>query len=647
MGRLFFLDLPILEASYRPNNGRGSDDRADKMDLTRRSLIAGASAMGCCLVLPSSIAWASGRRLGPFPTVDAREALSFRMDAVSGETEFVPGVRTPTKGFGQSYLGPIIRLRSGTRVKAEVTNETDRAISVHWHGLLIPGGVDGGPHNPIAPGETWTPQLDVDQPAATLWYHTHIHGETAPAVYAGLAGILLIDDGTDDLLGLPNDLGINDLALVIQDKRLGDSGIALYEPTVADALHGFLGDSILVNGVVDPVQPVPAGVVRLRLLNASNARNYTLFFSDRRRFHLIGSDQGLLVAPIEVDTVRLTPGERLEILVDFSAGGATLVSLPHDEGQGMGGMGHEMGGPPQVDAFSREFDVLVFELDLSLHNAVTAVPSSLAGTAATDEVGVPTQTKQIILNDMGAMSDEMEMMMNPADMDVPAPGGDPEIDGQPIRFGINGQPYGPARIDQYAELGSLERWIVGSQMMGHPFHIHGVRFQVVSEQGRSPRPENRGWKDTVFVDGEVELLVQFPHLATDAMPFMFHCHVLEHEDRGMMGQLTVRETVTRSYSFEVVDGPVRSGALVHFSVQLIDAADGTRVTDAEIRVRDFNMEPEGMAGSNRVTLLPVVEAGVQPMEVRPDMAGRWALVVEAAVSDGEPITGTIIVRVPE
>lgn len=117
-------------------------------------------------------------------------------------------------------------------------------------------------------------------------------------------------------------------------------------------------------------------------------------------------------------------------------------------------------------------------------------------------------------------------------MAMPADGSDPV-------FGINGQPFDMDRIDYQVTAGTVERWIVGGEMMGHPFHIHGVRFQVVRDKGGDPRPENRGWKDTVFVDGELELLVHFRDPAPVTAPFMFHCHILEHEDRGMMGQLTV------------------------------------------------------------------------------------------------------------
>lgn len=618
---------------------------ADGMNISRRGFLIGSTAIGFCLALTPGLARASGRRLEALPVLDARASLSFQLQAIAGEAEFFAGARSPTMGFNQSYLGPVIRVTRGTAVQAGVTNTTDQTISVHWHGLLAAGDVDGGPHNPIGPGESWEPLLPIDQPAATLWYHTHIHGKTGAGVYAGLAGVLIIDDEYDEVRGLPRELGVDDLVFVIQDKRLAGSGLAEYAPTVADELHGFLGDTIVINGVADPIQAVPPGIVRLRLLNGSNARNYALSFADGRRFHLTGTDQGLLPNPLEVDSVRLTPGERIELLVDFSIGASPLISEPHDEGSSMGGMGHSMGGPEQVDPFTAAFQLLAFEIDNTLTASVDTIPASLAGAAAPDS-GSPVQTRQIVLNDMGTMPGAAGMMMNHGGI---APSADPALvpDGSSVQFSINGQPYDHDRVDLVAELGSEERWIVSGQMMGHPFHVHGVRFRVLSENGGPIRVENNGWKDTVFVDGEVELLVEFRRPATDAKPFMFHCHVLEHEDRGMMGQLAVKEAVARFFTFELVGRPVRTGALVSFSVALIDTVDGSRVTDASIRVRDFNMEPEGMAGSNPVTLLPIIEPGVQPMEARPDMSGRWALILEASIPGRDPFTETLIVRIPD
>jgi len=448
-------------------------------------------------------------------------------------------------GFNQPYLGPLIRVRPGASTRATVENRAGRSISVHWHGLLVTGEVDGGPHNVIAAGEIWRPLLPIDQPPATLWYHTHLHRETAEAVYGGLAGVLIIDDGQDRARGLPATEGIDDLVLVLQDKRFDDGGRMVYRPEQADILHGFLGDTLLVNGTPRPRATVPAGIVRLRLLNASNGRNFDLSFDDGRGFALIATDQGLVHRPIELAALRLTPGERAEILVDFAAGGAALVSRPHTETEGAGGMPHAM--VPLVDPFAEPFEVVSFAVDPDLPVAVAATPAVLGPEISAP--ATPGTTRRFVLNDMGMAMGAAPVGAMPTDggasgnvghvmggaMMAPV-AGDPAMSDI---FAINGQPFDAGRIDFTTAPGSVERWIVSGEMMGHPFHAHGARMLVVNENGGPPRPENRGWKDTVFVEGEVEMVVQIPHPATTDRPFMFHCHVLEHEDRGMMGQFAV------------------------------------------------------------------------------------------------------------
>jgi blue copper oxidase len=292
-------------------------------------------------------------------------------------------------------------------------------------------------------------------------------------------------------------------------------------------MHGFLGDAVMVNGRLGANFPVPRGIVRLRLVNGANARNFDLGFADGRPFALIATDQGYLPKPLTLSRIRLTPGERVELLVDFASGdGATLVSAPHAETAGtmrMGGMMHD--ALPLPETFTAPFPVAVFAVDPALPVAVRTIPAAFDG--QDEPLATPTATRRFVLNDMGAMmGGGMDGMMGQGTSGA-------------MTFGINGQPFDMRRLDAEATLGTTERWIVSGEMMGHPFHIHGVRFRVVAENGKTPRAENSGWKDTVFVEGETELLVRFDHPAGTSIPFMLHCHILEHEDLGMMGQFTV------------------------------------------------------------------------------------------------------------
>lgn len=456
------------------------------------------------------------------PVLDVRETGVFSLQATGGETAFVPGAASRTLGFNGAYLGPTVRVRSGKETRAEVTNALGATTSVHWHGLVVPGDVDGGVHLPIAPGETWRPVLPVHQTPNTAWYHAHVHPATAEQVYAGLAGMLLVEDGSDVEAGLPSDYGVDDLVLVLQDKRLDAAGRAIYEPGMMDVMHGYLGDAMLVNGQLDAVATVPSGLVRLRLLNAANSRTFHLAFEDGRDMHLVGTDGGLLPAPVTLDRLRISPGERYEVLVDFSdERPALLASEPDMNGMFGAGMMQRMRGLA-ADLFSGTFPVLAFAPS-GRAARIQRLPDVLPGADLEPRTAV-TERRFELQEGMGAMMGGRRGMM----------GG-----GRGGFMMISDRTFDPSRIDFTARAGTGERWIVASEMMAHPFHVHGARFRVLAENGGPPAPQHAGWKDVVLVEESAELLVEFDREARAETPFMFHCHILEHEDAGMMGQFTV------------------------------------------------------------------------------------------------------------
>ena len=272
----------------------------NRRQFLQRSMIAGAA------VLAGSAAFATGHRLTMPPLLDTRSSGRMNLTAQAGTTSFIGDVASRTAGFNQAFLGPTVVLQNGP-LAARVENTLAEPISAHWHGLLVPGVHDGGPHLPVATGATWEPDMQIAQSPATIWYHSHIHGKTAPQVYAGLAGLIHLTDGRDDERGLPNTYGIDDLSLVIQDRRFDGGGRMVYDPTMMDLMHGFGGNRMMVNGQVGATAAVPAGITRLRLLNGSNGRIYTLHLSDDRPMHLIATDGGFLTAPITVQSLRLAP----------------------------------------------------------------------------------------------------------------------------------------------------------------------------------------------------------------------------------------------------------------------------------------------------------------------------------------------------
>lgn len=410
----------------------------------------------------------------------------FEISVQEGETEFIPGQTTPTLGYNGSYLGPVIRVSRGDEVRMHVRNELSDETSVHWHGLEVEGTADGGPHQVIPENGTWEPVFSIDQPAATLWFHPHVIGTTAIQVYYGLAGLLIVEDENAKSLNLPDEYGVNDIPLIIQDRSFTEDGSFLYYDNMMD---GAYGDHIMVNGAITPYLDVDQVKMRFRIVNGANARNFDLRLSDRSAFLQIASDGGLLESPLESDALFITPGERAEIIVDFSK--------------------------------YKNGDVL------ELMSDGERVMSFRVGDEAEDSTEIPEKLAEIERMDPDLVTGFKSI----------------ELDGMGHMVTLNGRQFDMDRIDDDVPEGELEIWEIRtnrSMMMGspgHPFHIHGTQFQVLSRDGEEPDLNEKGWKDTIFVNsGEtVRIIVRFRFKGL----FMYHCHILEHEEAGMMGQLEV------------------------------------------------------------------------------------------------------------
>ena len=263
----------------------------------------------------------------------------FALEMREGSMGFLPGQTTTTAGYDGAFLGPALALRTGEEVEIAVTNRLGHVTTTHWHGMHVPAAMDGGPHQPIADGETWTARFTVLNPASLCWFHPHAMGEptdpqaTSYQVWMGLAGLLWISDDEGDALALPRTYGVDFLPLVLQDRRFGDDGEFLHLDDPTDPMGMRKGDRFLVNGVIDPAFDAPAQRVRLRILNGSNARIYNLALvdaaGDDRELHQIGTDNALLDEPVALRRVVLSPGERAEVVLDLSGdegGTLTLVS---------------------------------------------------------------------------------------------------------------------------------------------------------------------------------------------------------------------------------------------------------------------------------------------------------------------------------
>jgi blue copper oxidase len=452
----------------------------------------------------------------PIPTlVDARkQGNAVTLKAMAGRHAFIKGKPARTYGYSAPILGPVIRLRRGDQVEMTVENRLDRPTTVHWHGLLVPGANDGGPQQLISPGKSWHPVLKIDQPAATLWFHPHPHHDTARQIYMGLTGLIIIDDGSDAGLGLPRTFGFDDLPIILQDRTLEPDGSILYDNASLSGLditYGARGDTIIVNGVIAPVAKVPRGIVRLRLLNAANAQNFELRFADQRPFNVIASDGGFLAAPTPLTQLTIAPAERFEILVDFSDGKAVLLETGPDEEMGVFGNVAPNGSADYVA-------VMRFE-PTDVPPLVKELPHALIGLAP-PSASSAVHRRQFVINS-GLCATRVRVVSHEDMVNL---------------IGINGKPFDIGRIDVETKLGTTEIWEVVSVGMAHPFHVHGALFRVLSIEGAPPPRHLAGWKDVVLVEDKAELLVAFNQPATRQHPFMYHCHILEHEEAGLMGQ---------------------------------------------------------------------------------------------------------------
>jgi len=476
------------------------------MKVLRRSLLL---ALGLVLVTVGGLAALVLRSTWPVSTVGAvdfdRELAVpplaeshvepdgtrvFDLTAQEGTAELLPATRSDSWGFNGPHLGPTLRAERGERVRVDVRNELPETTTVHWHGMHVPAEMDGGPHQPVRPGETWSPEWTVDQPAATLWYHPHPHGRTEDHVSRGLAGMFLLDDPDSEAADrLPHEYGVDDVPVIVQDKRFGDDG------EVRDA---ELGDELLVNGTHGPYLDVTTERVRLRLLNASVKRVYSFGLSDGRDLDLVGSDGGLLPAPVALDRVRLSPGERAEVVVTMEPGERAVLRSVEPE----------LGTNAVSDWFNGgrdELDVLELRAADQLSPS-PELPARLAPEPDLDVSGATTRTFRL----QGRQ--------------------------------INGKKMDMSRVDETVELGATEVWeVTNTDGEYHNFHVHDVQVQVLSVDGGDPPPELSGWKDTVFLPpgGSVRLALRFTDHADPDTPYMYHCHLLQHEDNGMMGQFVV------------------------------------------------------------------------------------------------------------
>ncbi len=468
-------------------------------------------------LLFSAVINVTAQNYNPLWIPDTLSGKEFNLTMEEGhEHWFGPNSLVMTAGFnpqttGHYFWGPTLIIRKGDTVKMNVTNNLKDTTTVHWHGMHLPAIMDGGPHQPIAPGATWKPYWKVMNNAATYWYHPHLHMMAQEQLLMGLGGMMIVRDADEDKLALPRTYGVDDIPLALSDRAFTTAGEISIEP---------YGDSMQVNGVIRAEYTVPSQVVRFRILNASTERSYNLGFSDGRKFSVITSDGGLLNSPVELSRYLLSSGERIEILVNFGADKGKSVKLRAFNSvlpQNIPG-GDRFPNGPFANILARiDFDVLNINIGNPTANPITTIPTQLAIVAPLKEADAFVTRKLTI-------SDTM----------IPGNTG--------TSFVLNRRLFDENYIDYKVGLNNTEIWeIANSGNFAHPFHIHDVQFNVLTRNGQVAKPEEAGWKDVVLVKARetVRFIARFDDFADSTAPYMFHCHIALHEDEGMMGQFVV------------------------------------------------------------------------------------------------------------
>ena len=489
--------------------------------INRRQFLALSGAGAGSFILASCTRGQVGRA-SPNSAVDLPQLYQSQNGLL--EVDLEASERPVNIGSKEAYLlayngqvpAPRLEAKPGDKVRLHFTNNLEQPTNIHYHGLHIP--ITGNADNvflKIDPGKklTYEFQIPANHPAGTFWYHPHLHGLVAEQLFAGLAGLFIVRGELDEI---PEVKAAKEEFLVLQDFALDDDGRPMGSRHMS-LMMGREGDIVTVNGRVNPNFSLAGeGLLRWRILNASPSRFYRLAL-ENHPFHLIATDGGALNEPVEVNEILLTPGQRAEVLVkgNQQPGEYRLLNLPYDRGS-MGMMGGGMMGRGMMGGSDRNAPTALATVNYESSVESLSLPTKLASIAA---LSAPQAEKSFKLNH--GMSPSVGMA-----------------------FLINGQPYNGDceasrrhRLDTKVKLNTTEDWeLINTGVMDHPFHVHGNAFQVISRDGQ---PESLlAWRDTVLVKRGETVRIRIP-FSDFAGKTVYHCHVLDHEDLGMMGNLMI------------------------------------------------------------------------------------------------------------
>lgn len=537
---------------------------------------------------------------------DTLSGTNINLTLQNGTHQFLSGNITNTMGANGNILGPTLLLNKGDLVNFSVNNQIGETTTIHWHGLHVAPENDGGPHTMIANNTTWQPSFTIMDKAATYWYHPHLHEKTDMHVSKGIAGLIIVRDNEEAALALPRKYGVDDFPLVIQTKDFDANNQIL--------THSNSDNVVMANATIDATLQTPAQVVRFRVLNGSSQRIFNLGLTGNQTFYQIASDGGLLSAPVALTRLKLAPGERAEILIDFSNMNGQSVQLKSYASElpngNYGATNPGMGAGMTLTGYNpnplngTNFNIMTFNVVATNSNPITTIPTSLATVNALSQTGANTRT----------------LTFTPSAMGMNALNGD---------FLINNQAFNMSVINQTVILGSTEIWTLTNQSpIAHPFHIHDVQFQILDRNGVAPPANEQGWKDVVLVSTQetVRFIAKFEDFANDNVPYMYHCHMLVHEDGGMMGQFIVTDTSTVNTqpiltSNDVAIYPNPTNGLVTIKVDGVDnfvvkvyGIDGKLLVETTNKIIDLTSFESGFYVFKIITENQIITKRILKME---------------------------------
>ena len=420
------------------------------------------------------------------PDKETDTDMYYTITAQTGVVQLLPGAKTKTWGYNAPLLGKTVLFKNGKTIHMHLVNHLPEVTTYHWHGLEIPGPIeDGGCHAPVYPGESRDITFKINQPAAMVWLHAHPCPSTAEQVWHGLAAAAIVQDQHEASLPLPRNYGVDDIPVILQDRRFHENNQwdyrADYDP------DGVLGPTPMINGTINPYFDVTTQKVRLRFLDGANRREWRLHFSDDLEFTQIAGDLSLLPHPVKMTKLMITAAERQEIVVDF------VKYQPGDV----------------VTLYSDDTPLIHFRIH-DFKPDHTAIPDTLFETpdpAVDEEMGVHHVT----------------------------------LDGCDESVAMNGKKFKMERIDYEMPMHKVQIWDIENTNdkpgMIHPYHMHGCAFTIISRNGKAPLPNETGLKDTVVVNPQEHVRIKVWFIVPGI--FMYHCHIIEHEDGGMMAQIKV------------------------------------------------------------------------------------------------------------